>query len=147
MHPRCMNCHPDGDAPLQGEDSHPHIMNVQRGPDGKGLYALRCSNCHQLTNLPGKGMPPGNPMWHLPPKALPMVFQGRTPAELAKQFKDPDQNGGRTLQQLLNHVSDDQLVIRSGWSPAEGCEKVPMPHKEFAAKMREWIEKGAAIPE
>jgi hypothetical protein len=101
-----------------------------------------------MLELPSTDQPPGerhaagNPMWHLPPKALPMVFQGRTPAELAKQFKDPDQNGGRTLQQLLNHVSDDQLVIRSGWSPAEGCEKVPMPHKEFAAKMREWIEKG-----
>src|SRR2546428_9932466 len=22
MHPRCLNCHPRGDAPLQGEDSH-----------------------------------------------------------------------------------------------------------------------------
>src|SRR5262245_10196620 len=23
-HPRCVNCHPAGDAPLQGEDSRPH---------------------------------------------------------------------------------------------------------------------------
>ena len=44
MSPRCMNCHPAGDRPLQGEDSHVHIMNVQRGKDGKGLYALKCSN-------------------------------------------------------------------------------------------------------
>jgi hypothetical protein len=28
MHPRCMNCHPMGDAPLQGDDSHPHTMSV-----------------------------------------------------------------------------------------------------------------------
>src|SRR5690348_15373494 len=40
MHPRCMNCHPVGDAPLQGEDSHIHTMNVKRGKDGKGLYAM-----------------------------------------------------------------------------------------------------------
>src|SRR5262245_64601330 len=37
MHPRCMNCHPAGDVPLQGDDSHPHLQNVKRGPDGKGL--------------------------------------------------------------------------------------------------------------
>src|SRR5688572_11603649 len=36
MHPRCMNCHPVGDAPLQGDDSHIHAQNVTRGPDGKG---------------------------------------------------------------------------------------------------------------
>src|SRR5262245_4652340 len=36
MHPRCLNCHPSGDAPLQGDESHPHIQNVRRGKDGKG---------------------------------------------------------------------------------------------------------------
>src|SRR4051794_20188953 len=41
MHPRCQNCHPVGDVPLVGEDSHPHLQNVQRGPDGKGKYALK----------------------------------------------------------------------------------------------------------
>src|SRR4051812_40027028 len=59
MSPRCMNCHPSGDAPLQGDDSRPHAQNVQRGPDGKGKFALKCANCHQETNLPGENMPPG----------------------------------------------------------------------------------------
>src|SRR2546426_5000731 len=36
MHPRCMNCHPSGDSPLQGDDSHAHVQNVKRGQDGKG---------------------------------------------------------------------------------------------------------------
>ena len=26
MSPRCMNCHPSGDIPLQGDDSHLHTM-------------------------------------------------------------------------------------------------------------------------
>src|SRR4051812_25444687 len=43
MHPRCMNCHPKGDAPLQGDDSHMHAQNVQRGPEGKGLFAMKCA--------------------------------------------------------------------------------------------------------
>src|ERR1700751_3582512 len=50
MHPRCMNCHPSGDSPLQGDDSHLHAQNVKRGEDGKGKYALNCANCHRDTN-------------------------------------------------------------------------------------------------
>ena len=38
-HPRCMNCHSRGDFPRQGNDSHPHTMNVRRGPEGHGVTA------------------------------------------------------------------------------------------------------------
>jgi len=67
MSPRCMNCHPSGDVPLQGDDNHLHTMLPQRGKDGKGIYAMKCGNCHQPTNLEGLNKPPGNPNWHLPP--------------------------------------------------------------------------------
>jgi hypothetical protein len=146
MHPRCMNCHPAGDAPLQGDDSHVHSQNVQRGPDGKGKYALKCANCHQLANLPGLNMPPGNPNWHLPPLDMKMVFQGKTPGELARQLKDPNQNGHKTLEQILHHVTEDTLVSY-GWNPGDGRTKPPLTHDAFVKKMREWIEKGAAEPE
>src|ERR1700734_4171993 len=108
MHPRCMNCHPSGDAPLQGDDSHVHVQNVKRGEDGKGKYALKCTNCHQDTNLAGENMPPGNPTWHLPRKDLPLVFQGKSTRELADQLKDPRRNGGKTFEQLLEHVAHDK---------------------------------------
>jgi len=61
MSPRCMNCHPSGDVPLQGDDSHIHTMLPKRGKDGKGIYAMKCNNCHQPENLPGLHKPPGNP--------------------------------------------------------------------------------------
>ena len=64
--PRCQNCHPVGDAPLQGDDSHVHLQNVKRGKDGHGVYGMRCDTCHQAKNLPGEHMPPGNPKWSLP---------------------------------------------------------------------------------
>jgi hypothetical protein len=51
------------------------------------------------------------------------------------------------LEQILKHVSEDSLAAQSGWSPADGKSKPPLPHEEFAAKIREWIEKGAAVPE
>jgi hypothetical protein len=146
MHPRCMNCHPSGDAPLQGDDSHLHVQNIKRGPDGKGLYALKCANCHQDTNLPGENMPPGNSNWHLPKPEMPLVFQGKSPAELARHLKDSKQNGGKTLEELLHHVSEDKLVL-GGWDPGDGRTKPPLTHEEFMAKMREWVQKGAAIPE
>jgi len=146
MHPRCMNCHPSGDAPLQGDDSHPHAQNVKRGPDGKGLYALKCANCHQDANLPGENMPPGNPNWHLPPATMRMVFQGKTPGELARQLKDPSLNGGRSLEQIVQHVSEDKLVM-AAWNPGDGRTLPPMSHDEFAMKVREWADKGAALPE
>lgn len=144
-HPRCVNCHPQGDAPLQGEDSRPHAQNVKRGPDGKGLYALKCANCHQSQNVPGLNMPPGNPNWHLPPENMKMVFEGLSPAELAAQLKDPARNGHKSLDEILKHVREDSLVL-GGWNPGEGRSKPPLSHEEFVAAMREWIDRGAAIP-
>jgi len=146
MHPRCMNCHPAGDVPLQGDDSHPHAQNVKRGPDGKGKYALKCASCHQETNLPGENMPPGSPNWRLPPPEMPLVFQGKTPAELARQLKEPKANGGRTLEQVIHHVSEDKLVAGC-WDPGDGRTKPPLVYSEFVRLMREWADKGAAAPE
>jgi cytochrome c5 len=77
--PRCKNCHPAGDAPLQGDDSHGHIQNVKRGADGHGVYGMTCHTCHQNANLPGADMPPGNPKWSLPPDNMKMIIQGETP--------------------------------------------------------------------
>jgi hypothetical protein len=146
MSPRCMNCHPAGNAPLQGDDSHIHAQGVKRGADGKGLYALKCAACHQEANLPGLNMPPGNPRWHLPAAVMPLVFQGLSPRELALQLKDPRRNGGKTLDQLVEHVSHDGLVL-GAWKPGEGRTLPPFPHAEFAARFKEWVDKGAAVPE
>jgi len=143
-HPRCMNCHPAGDVPLQGDDSHPHAQNVRRGPDGHGVTALKCAACHQEQALAGDHMPPGAPGWHLPPPETPMVFEGKSPAELARQLKDPKQTGGRTLDDLCRHVTLDTLV-RSCW--ANGRTPPPLAHDEFAKKFREWVDKGAPVPE
>ena len=39
-HPRCVNCHPDGDEPGQGERGVPHQPWVQRGEDGQGVIGV-----------------------------------------------------------------------------------------------------------
>ncbi|RSK38400.1 hypothetical protein [Hymenobacter perfusus] len=144
MSPRCLNCHPSGNVPLQGDDSHLHTMLPQRGVDGKGVYAMKCGNCHQATNTPGRHTPPGNPEWHLPPANMKMVFQGRTPNQLAKQLVDPKQNGRKSMKELLAHA-DDTLVL-AGWHPGEGRTLPPMSHAEFKKAWTTWLEKGAVAP-
>jgi len=144
MSPRCMNCHPSGEVPLQGDDSHPHTMSPRRGRDGKGLYAMKCSNCHQPENTPGIHTPPGNPNWHLPPADMKMVFQGRTPHELAKQLMDPKRNGHKNIDKLIAHA-DDGLVL-AGWDPGEGRTLPPMSHEEFKKAWLAWIKNGAYAP-
>jgi cytochrome c5 len=146
MHPRCMNCHPMGNAPLQGDESHPHIQNVKAGPEGKGIYSMKCTNCHQDKNLPGENMPPGNSVWHLPPPEMPMVFEGKSPGQLAAQLKDPKRNGGKNLEQIFHHVSEDKLVLW-GWNPGDGRTLPPLTHEEFTKQMRIWIDNGAEVPE
>jgi mono/diheme cytochrome c family protein len=145
MSPRCMNCHPSGDVPLQGDDSHLHTMGVQRGMDGHGVYAEKCANCHQAENAPGLHTPPGNPKWGLPPADMKMVFQGRTPRQLAKQLLDPKQNGGKSRQQLIDHATADGIVL-GGWNRGEGRTLPPMSHAEFARLFKTWIDKGAYLP-
>ncbi|CAN5176720.1 hypothetical protein BH09BAC6_BH09BAC6_11470 [soil metagenome] len=145
MSPRCMNCHPAGDVPLQGDDSHLHTMNVKRGIDGGGVYAMRCSNCHQAQNTPGLHMPPGNRPWLLPPAHMRMVFQGRTPHQLALQLLNPKQNGGRSKAQLIDHIANDELVGWA-WHPGDGRTLPPMSRATLAAQVRLWIAKGAYAP-
>src|SRR6202795_4562996 len=137
--PRCQNCHPSGDSPLQGDDSHPHLQNVKRGKDGHGVYGMRCDTCHQTTNLAGEHMPPGKPKWSLPSLEHKMVFVGRTPAELCRQLKDPKQTGGRSLAQLLEHVSSDDLV-GWGWDPGTGRALPPLSRADTIAQMKLWID-------
>jgi len=72
---------------------------------------------------------------------MPLVFEGRSSAELCRQLRDPKTNGGRTPEQVLHHVAEDALVLW-GWSPGEGRAPVPIPHADFVAAMRTWVQGG-----
>jgi hypothetical protein len=77
---------------------------------------------------------------------LPMVFEKRTPRQLCEQLKDPAQNGGRNLDQVLAHVREAPLVLW-GWNPGNRRTPAPGSHDEFVRVMREWVIRGAACPE
>ncbi|MEO5999017.1 MAG: hypothetical protein ABIN89_19760 [Chitinophagaceae bacterium] len=143
--PRCMNCHPAGDVPLQGDDSHLHQMAPKRGKDGKGVYAMKCANCHQPTNTPGLHTPPGNPKWALPPADMKMVFEGRSARELALQIMDFKQNGHKTKEMLIEHARD--ILVKAGWNMGEGRKPPPLRYDEFVVAWDTWIKTGGAAPE
>ena len=96
--PRCVNCHPAGDRPRQGDVSRLHQPPVERGADGFGLPALRCPICHGQANFDPAGMP-GNPIWHLAPRE--MAWEGKTLGEICTQIKDPARNGNRSVDALV----------------------------------------------
>ncbi len=144
---RCLNCHPTGDTPTQGDQMIPHTMEVKRGPDGRGVDELKCTTCHQDVNLDGDNLPPGAPNWHMPPANNKMVFAGLTAGQLCRNLKDPLKNGGRkTAKDAVHHVSTDPLVLWA-WSPGNGRTTPPMAHAEFVRKLNEWVDNGAACPE
>src|SRR3954447_3171518 len=71
--PRCVNCHPAGDSPLQGDASKVHDPEVRRGTDGRGTEDLQCNMCHADKNTEGEPAPPGVPDWHMPSNAQKMI--------------------------------------------------------------------------
>jgi hypothetical protein len=141
-HPRCVNCHPAGDRPHQGEQGRPHQPPVERGPDGLGLQAMRCPICHQQANF-DPGRVPGNPIWHLAPRE--MAWEGKTLGEICAQIKDPARNGGRSLEALVEHIGTDHLVGWA-WAPGYGRRPAPGTQKEAGALVEAWVKTGATCP-
>lgn len=143
--PRCMNCHSKGDFPRQGNDEHHHTMNVRRGPEGDGIAGVKCSTCHQDHNSVGAHTPPGAPDWHLPSPEMPMIWEGLSDRQLCELFKDPQQNGGRDVDGIVEHMQTP--LVLWGWHPGKGRTPVPVPQEEFLRQVKTWAAKGAACPE
>ncbi|MEL7121126.1 MAG: hypothetical protein AAFO07_16865 [Bacteroidota bacterium] len=147
-HKRCVNCHPAGDRPRQGEDSHIHNFGVMRGPDNHGVVALKCQTCHQSENNNYSGVP-GAPEWSLAPVS--MAWEGLSRVEIAKSMLNRENNGDRSLEEIVEHLTEHELVLWA-WEPgidAEGNprEKPPVSKEEYIKAVKEWAEAGAVIPE
>jgi hypothetical protein len=139
---RCVNCHPAGDRPLQADAGRLHQPPVERGAAGFGSMNAPCGMCHKNTNFDPAGMP-GHEGWHLAPRE--MAWQGKTVAEICVQVKDPARNGGRTLEQIHEHLAKDTLV---GWAWAPGFGRTPAPgtQQQLGALIDAWIKTGAVCP-
>ena len=142
LHPRCVNCHPAGEGPRQGDRPRPHEPPVVRGAGGQGAPGMRCATCHGAANF-DPGRVPGHPRWHLAPAG--MAWEGRSLGEICAQIKDPARNGGRDLAALVLHMADDSLVGWA-WAPGAGREPAPGTQRAFGELIRGWAASGAACP-
>ena len=143
LHPRCVNCHPAGDRPLQGETGAAHEPPVTRGLGGRGVAGMRCGTCHQDDNF-DPGRVPGAPHWVLAPRA--MAWEGLSLREICEQLKDPARNGRRTLDQIVEHFADDELV-GWGWEPGADREPAPGSQERLGELIQAWVDSGAVCPE
>jgi hypothetical protein len=145
-HPRCMNCHPAGDHPLQGDDQHEHMPPVWRGETGH--LETNCAGCHTERNVTlheaaSYKSIPGNPRWGVAP--LSMAWQNKSLGEICRQLKDVNLNGGRDLALLQEHIAKDDLVAH-GWDPGEGREPAPGSQEAAGQLVQAWIDSGAECP-
>jgi len=147
QHPRCINCHPASDHPLQGEDRHPHFPAAMRGPEDMGMPGNYCIACHHETNVTPLAAPhtsiPGHPRWQLAPRE--MAWENKALGEICEQLKDPERNGHRTLAELHEHMAEDDLV-GWGWHPGAGRQPAPGTQQILGALVQAWIDTGAACP-
>lgn len=147
-HPRCTNCHvgedgiPIWSGPNYGK-TRPHGMHIASGESRIGVEHVSCPACHGASNASIAHGPPGAPNWHLAPAE--MMWVGRTSAEVCTQIKDPETNGGRTLEEVATHVRDDPLVAW-GWAPGPGREPAPGTPEETFQALTAWITAGAPCP-
>lgn len=147
-HKRCINCHPAGDRPRQGEDSHIHFFEVARGEDGHGLPAMQCNTCHQEENNDFSGVP-GAPHWHLAPRS--MAWEGLDKFQIAESMLDRQKNGGRSPEEIRKHLTEDPLVLWA-FDPGKNLlgddrERPPITEQAYIEAVNAWFEGGAIIPE
>jgi len=147
-HQRCVNCHPSGDRPRQGDERRVHNFNIQRGVTGHGMTNAKCSTCHQAENNNYSGVP-GAPHWHLAPKS--MAWEGLNRVEIAQSILDTSKNGGRSIEEIEKHLLEDPLVL---WAFDPGLtnegvprEKPPVSKEVYFEAVKQWVADGAVIPE
>ena len=70
----------------------------------------------------------------------------RATAAVVDGLKDPERNGGRDLDAIVEHMAEDALVGWA-WSPGVGRERVPGDQETFGELIAAWAESGAVCPE
>src|SRR5690349_1624820 len=125
--PRCMNCHPNGDHPSQGNDRHVHQPPVTRGVG-------TCQTCHTGHNFTlhekaSHRSIPGHPRWDLAP--IEMAWQGKTVGTFAVSSKTRSAMAVATWPSCRNTPQAMMWLLGAG--SRSKAEIRPREHKNFLA--------------
>ena len=151
-HPRCLNCHTMTDYPRQGDERHPHSLQVKRGPDGHG-GAPKCQACHDAANQVTTGIP-GAPDWHMAPLAFAWESEPGKPASgaaICATLKRSDEAGAEPDYERLIEYAQLAPFVQWAWEPGkrrDGAERTtpPIAHEAFVTALKRWISAGAPCP-
>jgi hypothetical protein len=149
-HPRCVNCHVEGNTPKQSDSRELHR------PDGRGIPPQRndnCTRCHSSSpTTPGYDAPVAPVVgtaqpWSMPPAS--MAFEDssrmgglRLPGDICRMIK---QNAG-SAQAVVDHLTSDDLVL---WAFAPDNDLMPahpQGHASFLQTMQQWAQQGGDCP-
>lgn len=146
-HPRCINCHPSNKVPKRGMEGTPHPYGRDGATSELSFDVLLCASCHKEKNDDYAGQP-GAPHWALAPHS--MAWKGKTKAEIAASMLNRENNGNRSKEDILKHLTEDELVLWA-FNPglkADGTarEKPPVSEEVYVKAVKTWFENGAVIP-
>jgi hypothetical protein len=139
--PRCMNCHPSGDRPRQGDEMKFHNFGVLRGADNQGGPVQTCNTCHQSENNVYSNVPSA-PHWGLAPKSMGWI--GLSDTELMESILDRSKNGNRSPEEIVEHMSHDALVLWA-WNPGSGRTPPPVDVNDFRKALADWLAEGTPV--
>ena len=133
LNPRCVNCHPAGDRPRQGDDGRPHQPLVVRGMGGFGAIGMHCTTCHGPENF-DPGRVPGHPLWHLAP--IEMAWVDKSLGEICEQIKDPKRNGGKGVDEIVHHMGRGTRSLAGAGIRAQAARPFPERSKNLVPSLR-----------
>ncbi|MEO1246116.1 MAG: hypothetical protein AAFX56_10585 [Pseudomonadota bacterium] len=155
-HPRCLNCHVGSDnVPLwntgASEETRTHGMWIQGGASRIGAETILCSSCHQVSSRPNvvpRAAPHTGMVWRLAP--VEFQWADRSTVQICKQVRDPERNGGRDAEGLIEHILHDAEVfgfISWGFDPGPNRDRPPGSLQSHLDDMAAWTAAGMPCPD
>ncbi|WP_298837386.1 hypothetical protein [uncultured Roseobacter sp.] len=143
-HPRCANCHtgpsdrPMWSGPSYGE-TRVHGMNIRAGESRIGAEFIPCRTCHVTSNTAQNDTPHAAPQvadaWRLAP--VEAHWFGQSSDDICQQLRDPERNGGRTVEELVEHLGHD-VILHWAWAPGGGRAPAPYSLSIHIRDMQIW---------
>ena len=122
-------------------------MSIFQQVHGSRLFMTACwlmaAGCAQAQAAAVASVP-GNKNWHLAP--IEMAWEGRSLGAICRQLTDRSRNGGKTMDQLIEHMAHDELV-GWGWTPGAGRAPAPGTRAAFGDLVKAWADSGGHCPE
>ncbi len=155
-HPRCVNCHVGKDnLPLwtssAGSTTQPHGMLIDAGDSRIGAETLQCSSCHQVSKSPNTvphAAPHTGMIWRLAP--VEFQWTDRSSTQVCEQVRNPETNGGRDPEGLIEHIVHDAEVfgfISWAFDPGPKRSTPPGSLQDHLDDMVIWTSAGMPCPD